>query len=330
MPRAASRQMATSAAHCGPSVLRSFWRPARMRVFVVPSGRPSSVATCADARVGGILRDPVAGPEVDGLVQQQSRRRRIDAEHGELARIGLGQGGQARGGCNESLTPTEAVERHQHAIPNLQVVDAPANGQHSPHPFISDDARQRRPDRIYTLDEIQVIHVDRRMLDTDQHLAGGGCWRFGKVGKFEHASRRGESSDLQCTHSAPPVLVMAEFDEVATGERAPGLLQAATRRETSEIDRREAETLDQPFDESGPVGMVPGDEDHATSSVLNRPFIEAGGDDRIERLDDAGTWRQGRYDLARALAAEIGEYELRTRLDEWIRRIDEHPAFPGG
>src|SRR2546429_266843 len=111
---------------------------------------------------------------------------------------------------------------------------------------------------------------------------------------------------------------------------APGLLQAATRRETSEIDRREAETLDQLFDECGRFGMVPGDEDHATSSVLNRPFIEAGGDDRIERLDDAGTWRQGRYDLARALAAEIGEDELRTRLDKGIRRIDEHPAVPGG
>ena len=27
----------------------------------------------------------------------------------------------------------------------------------------------RRPDWIHTLDEIQVIHVVRRMLDTDQH-----------------------------------------------------------------------------------------------------------------------------------------------------------------
>jgi len=40
---------------------------------------------------------------------------------------------------------------------------------------------------------------------------------------------------------------------------------------------------------------------HATSSVLKRPFIEAGGDDRIERLDDAGTGCQGRHGLARAL-----------------------------
>src|SRR5438046_1773414 len=132
------------------------------------------------------------------------------------------------------------------------------------------------------------------MLDTDQHLAGGRCWRFGKVGKLKDDARLAESSDLHCTHSAPPVLVMAEFDEVATGERTPGLLQAATRREIAEIDRREAETLDELFDEGGRFGMVPRDEDHATSSVLDRPFIEAG-------------WRQGRHDLARALAAEIGE-----------------------
>src|SRR5207244_471733 len=157
---------------------------------------------------GGFACDPVNGPEVDGLVEQQSRRRRIDAEHGELVRIGLGQCEEARGGCNESFAPTEAVERHEHAIPDLQVVDAPANGQHSPHPFISDDARQRGPDRIYTLDEIQVIHVDRRVLDTDQHLAGGRCWRFGKVGKLKDDARLAESSDLHCTHYAPPVLVM--------------------------------------------------------------------------------------------------------------------------
>ena len=42
--------------------------------------------------------------------------------------------------------------------------------------------------------------------------------------------------------------VTAEFDEVATGERTAGLLQATTRREAGEIDRREAETLDELFD----------------------------------------------------------------------------------
>src|SRR5712691_5489527 len=88
---------------------------------------------------------------------------------------------------------------------DLQVVDAPFNGQHSPHAFISDDARQRRPDRVDSLDEIQVVHVDRRMLDTDQYLAGGRCWRFGKVGKFEDDSRLPESSDLYGTHSVAPV-----------------------------------------------------------------------------------------------------------------------------
>src|SRR6266850_241467 len=157
----------------------------------------------------------------------------------------------------------------------------------------------------------------------------------GAGGSGRSASSRtspGSPKALICTAriSAPLVLVMAEFDEVATGERTPGLLQAATRRETAEIDRREAETLDELFDECARFGMVPRDEDHAAPPVLTRPFIEAGGHDRIERLDDAGPWRQGRHDLARALAPEVGEDELRTRLDEGIRRIDEHPAVPGG
>jgi hypothetical protein len=51
----------------------------------------------------------------------------------------------------------------------------------------------------------------------------------------------------------------AEFDEIATGERTPALLQAATRRKTAEIDRREAEALDELFDEGGRFGMVPRD-----------------------------------------------------------------------
>src|SRR5262249_43290406 len=63
----------------------------------------------------------------------------------------------------------------------------------------------------------------------DQHVACGRCGRFGKVGKFEDDSRLAERSDLHGTHSAPPVSVIAEFDEVATGERTPGLLQAAAR-----------------------------------------------------------------------------------------------------
>src|SRR5260370_20765112 len=50
---------------------------------------------------------------------------------------------------------------------DLQVVDAPSNGQHSPHPFISDDARQRRPVRIYSLDEIQVIHARTSSIAAD-------------------------------------------------------------------------------------------------------------------------------------------------------------------
>ena len=62
--------------------------------------------------------------------------------------------------------------------------------------------------------------------------------------------------DSHCRHSAPLVSVIAEFDKIATGERTPGLLQSATRREPTEIDRREPETLDELLDERGRFGMV--------------------------------------------------------------------------
>src|SRR5882672_3386556 len=157
------------------------------------------------------------------------------------------------------------------------------------------------------------------MFDADQDLACGQCRRLRNVGKLEDDSRVAESSDLQCTHSAPPVSVMAEFDEVATGERTPGLLQAATRSETAEIDRREAETLDELFDEGGRFEMVTRDEDHATSSVLHRPFIEAGGDDRIERLDT----------VLRAVTRDVLDPEVvREALDLAVRDL-EQPAIAG-
>src|SRR3989441_11400313 len=74
----------------------------------------------------------------------------------------------------------------------------------------------------------------------------------GAGGSGRSASSRtmpGSPKVLICTARIPRLsLVMAEFDEVTTGERAPGLLQAATRRETAEIDRREAEALDELFD----------------------------------------------------------------------------------
>jgi hypothetical protein len=61
--------------------------------------------------------------------------------------------------------------------------------------FIADDARERRPDRIDALDELQVIHVDRRLLDADQHLAGGRCGRLGNAGKLEDDFRIAERFD---------------------------------------------------------------------------------------------------------------------------------------
>src|SRR5207247_9222486 len=75
--------------------------------------------------------------------------------------------------------------------------------------------------------------------------------------RIQHSGMRSPAeyrSDLDGTHSPTPVSVTAEFDEIATGERTPGLLQAATRRQTAEIDRRDAETPDELVDECGRFG----------------------------------------------------------------------------
>src|SRR2546426_687754 len=49
----------------------------------------------------------------------------VNAEQRELARIGVGQGEQACGGRQESLAPAETVERHQHAVADLQRCSTP-------------------------------------------------------------------------------------------------------------------------------------------------------------------------------------------------------------
>src|SRR5258705_13062908 len=101
----------------------------------------------------------------------------------------------------------------------------------------------------------------------------------GAGGSGRSASSRtspGSPKVLICTAriSAPLVLVMAEFDEVATGERTPGLLQAAPRRETAETDRRDAETLDELFDECARFRMAPREQDHAAPPRVPGPSLK--------------------------------------------------------
>jgi hypothetical protein len=122
--------------------------------------------------------------------------------------------------------------------------------------------------------------------------------------------------------------VVAEIDEVPTGERTARLLQAAADHEPTEIDRREAETRDQALGEFDRLGVVPGHEDDAAATIFYGPFIEAFGDDRIERLHDPAARRQASPYLAGSLVAQVGQHEIRAVFAERIRRVDEYPAVP--
>ncbi|MDB5399588.1 MAG: hypothetical protein JWQ55_1606 [Rhodopila sp.] len=74
--------------------------------------------------------------------------------------------------------------------------------------------------------------------------------------------------------------------------------------------------------------MIPGDEDDAAATILYGPFIEARGDDRIERLHHPGARRQAGYHFARPLAAQVGQHEFGAVLGERIRCVDEYSAVP--
>src|SRR5258708_38244769 len=78
-----------------------------------------------------------------------------------------------------------------HAAPNCQdAADA----------LIADDAGQRRSDRKCALNHVKVVHIDRRVLDTDQHLTGSRSRRLRHVGKLEHFRRFTKGLDQRCTH----------------------------------------------------------------------------------------------------------------------------------
>lgn len=76
---------------------------------------------------------------------------------------------------------------------------------------------------------------DRRVLDTNQHLTCSRSRRLRHVDKLEDLRRLTNRRDQHSTHLAIFSIESpaAEIDEVATGERATRLLQAAADRETA-------------------------------------------------------------------------------------------------
>jgi hypothetical protein len=100
--------------------------------------------------------------------------------------------------------------------------------------------------------------------------------------------------------------VVAEINKIAAGQWTARLLQAAANHKTAEVDRREAEALDQALDEFDRLRAIAGHEDHATATVLYWPIIEAIGDNRIERLYDSSAGRQGRNHFACPPVPQIG------------------------
>src|SRR5271170_2046524 len=154
-----------------------------------------------DARIGGILDDPVAGREVDELTQQQPSGRRIDGQHGELLRIDAGgQCEQPFRWHDDPLGPREAIERRQDAIADSDIVDARTYGQYPADALVANHARQAWAKGVGAADHQQVAEIDRGEFDAYQNLAG--AWRGGflNLHEFETLGGIAESGEVNGAH----------------------------------------------------------------------------------------------------------------------------------
>src|SRR6266481_5323318 len=75
------------------------------------------------------------------------------------------------------------------------MLHAAANRQHA-----ADAPGQRRPNRKCALNHVQVVHIDRRVLDTDQHLTCSRSRRLRQIDKLEHFRRFTKGPYQRCTH----------------------------------------------------------------------------------------------------------------------------------
>jgi hypothetical protein len=165
------------------------------------------------------------------------------------------------------------------------------------------------------------------MLNADQHLAGSRGRRFWNLDMLEDIRWLPESFYPPCAHSLPPLLrETAEHDQIQTGERASGLLHAATNHQPAELDRHEAKLRISPRRLLARV--VPGNKDHAicrTSPTSLKRAVTTN-----ESLDDAGAWRQAATTSLALFPPRSARGRASIGLDEGFVASDEHAAVPGG
>jgi hypothetical protein len=68
---------------------------------------------------------------------------------------------------HQAFAPTKRIQRNQNSITNLEMLDAATNCEDAADALIADEAGQRRPNREYTLNDIQVVHIDWSVFDAD-------------------------------------------------------------------------------------------------------------------------------------------------------------------
>ena len=114
----------------------------------------------SDAGVRGVLHDPVPGPQVGVLAQDQTGRGRIDAQHRELLDAAFRQSEQPVGGQQQPLAPGTGEQRQNHQVARRERVDAGARLDNPADTLAAEDQRERWPPELAP-DDLEVVQVQR-------------------------------------------------------------------------------------------------------------------------------------------------------------------------
>src|SRR3984893_19370539 len=138
---------------------------------------------------------------LDERLQQQIRGRRVNAQHGKLARIGsVRQYDESSRSYNHSLTPGEAPEGECNPISNFHRAYFISDLQDSPHASISDDGGQFRMQRQQSARDQNVAEINGHELNADQYLRDAGLFGLRQVSIHEDGGRAAIGSENDCFH----------------------------------------------------------------------------------------------------------------------------------
>src|SRR6266851_1485293 len=152
--------------------------------------RPEAIISAACAIAGAILA------AISGWPNQKPRMVR------GLKMTSNGLSGKAAGRYDHPLPPSEAGQRRQDPVADLDALHPRPYGENPADAFITDDGGKRRAECVDALCDHEVVRVDGGKLDADQDLVRAGSVGLGNVDVLETLDRVAKSGELNSAHIA--------------------------------------------------------------------------------------------------------------------------------